>query len=221
MNDKAVIIFSGGLDSTTLLYDLVNQDVDVHPISFIYKQKHMKEVFGAKKICEKLGLTQKLVDISFLGEFGGSSLTDNSTPVPEGHYADELMKLTVVPNRNMVMIAIATSYAISINASSIFYGAHAGDHAIYPDCRPAFVKEMNLAISLCDYNSLTLNAPYLYLSKGDVVKRGLKLGVPYEDTWTCYNGREKPCGKCGSCVERLEAFAFNNISDPLQYEEQT
>ena len=197
----------------------MHQNIDVYPITFTYKQKHMKEVYGAKKICSDLKLTQKLVDISFLGEFGGSSLTDNSTPIPEGHYADESMKLTVVPNRNMIMIAIATSYAISINASTIYYGAHAGDHTIYPDCRPAFVDEMNLAISLCDYKSLKLDASYLYLSKGDIVKRGLKLKVPYEKTWTCYNGREKPCGKCGSCVERLEAFASQNTLDPLQYEE--
>jgi len=128
------------------------------------------------------------------------------------------MQSTVVPNRNMVLISLAASYAISQCIPKIFYGAHAGDHAIYPDCRPEFVSKMQDVLKCCDYIPVKLEAPYLNLTKGDILNIGLKLGVNYSHTWTCYNGKNKACGKCGSCVERLEAFDLNNAKDPINYE---
>ena len=130
------------------------------------------------------------------------------------------MKLTVVPNRNMVFLALATAYAIGIGASKVFYGAHGGDHAIYPDCRSEFVAAMKKAIKICDWSSITLHAPYLKLTKADILRRGLKLGVDYSKTWTCYLGEEKACGKCGACNERLMAFECNGITDPIEYKEK-
>ena len=123
--------------------------------------------------------------------------------MPEGHYADENMKQTVVPNRNMVMLSLATSYAIGLDADTLLYGAHSGDHDIYPDCRAEFVEQLKKAIDLCDWKPIKLEAPYLNIDKGDIVIRGKELGVDYGLTWTCYKGKDKACGKCGSCVERL------------------
>lgn len=216
INKKAVLLLSGGIDSTTLLYDLVSQGFGVYPISFIYGQKHKKEVGLALASCTKLGLELEVVDISILGKLAPSSLTRSSIEIPEGHYEDESMKQTVVPNRNMVLISLATSYAIGIGANKVFYAAHSGDHAIYPDCRPAFFIALGKAIKLCDYERIDLEAPYMYWTKADIVKRGVKLGVDYSLTWSCYRGGEYPCQKCGTCVERAEAFGLAGIRDPLE-----
>lgn len=215
---KAVLILSGGLDSTTLLYDLLSRGFEVRALTFDYQQKHRKEIACAKKTCQKLGVPQKIVDISVLNDLAPSSLTRNDWDVPEGHYAEESMKQTVVPNRNMVFLSLAASYAIGIGAERLCYAAHAGDHAIYPDCRPVFVSAMATAFHLCDWNDLLLDVPYVLMSKGDIVKRGLELGVDYADTWSCYKGGEHACGKCGACNERLEAFRFAGAHDPVEYE---
>jgi 7-cyano-7-deazaguanine synthase len=215
MVQKAVIIVSGGMDSTTLLYDLANQGFDLHAVTFDYGQKHSKEIACATRNCKALGVPQKIINMKFFAELAGSSLTTKDKDVPEGNYADENMKQTVVPNRNMVMLAIAASFAISSKRDYIFYGAHSGDHAIYPDCRPPFVQAMKNAFNLCDWSRVRLEAPYLRLNKADILKIGFPLSVPYEDTWTCYKGGEKPCGACGSCTERAEAFRIMNIPDPL------
>ena len=147
-----------------------------------------------------------------------SALTRDDWDVPEGHYEEPSMRQTVVPNRNMVMISIAVSHAISIGATEVYYAAHSGDHAIYPDCRKEFIMKLTEAIELCDWNKITLKAPYVNLDKGDIAMRGKELGVDYSLTWTCYKGMEKACGKCGSCVERLEAFEKAKMNDPLEYE---
>ena len=215
---KVVCVLSGGMDSTTLLYELIHWKHEVHPISFFYKQKHSRELEKAALTCVKLGLTQKMVDISFLGEFGGSALTTDA-PIPEGHYAADNMKATVVPNRNMIILSVAVAYAISIKADRVYYGAHAGDHTIYPDCRPKFIKPLVEAVYNCDWHRVGLDAPYLYFDKAQIVKRGIALGVDYKLTHTCYKGEEKACGKCGSCVERLEAFKKNGIPDAIEYAE--
>jgi 7-cyano-7-deazaguanine synthase len=218
MSSRAVIILSGGLDSTTLLYDLIDQKYSIHAVTFDYGQRHKKEISCAAKTCERLKIPQKIIDVNVLNELAPSSLTRTDWEVPEGNYADDNMKQTVVPNRNMVLLSLAAAFAIGIKANHLFYGAHAGDHAIYPDCRPAFVSAMTTAFHLCDWNDLTLSAPYLQRSKGDIVKRGLSLGVDYSNTWTCYKGGEKSCGKCGSCDERLKAFTEAGVADPLEYQ---
>jgi len=215
---KAVVILSGGMDSTTLLYDAKHDGYDVSAISFNYGQKHKKELNVATKTCSKLDINHKILDLSVLNLLAPSALTREDWDVPEGHYADENMKQTVVPNRNMVMLALSTSYAISKKAKYLFYGVHSGDHAIYPDCRPDFYKYMQDAIMRADWHEILLRAPYIMKDKGDIVIRGKEIGVDYSLTWTCYKGRDKACGKCGSCVERLEAFEKAGIEDPLEYE---
>jgi len=213
---KAVLILSGGLDSTTLLYDLLDQGYEVSALTFDYRQKHKKEIRCAKATCEKLHIPHKIVEISVLNDLAPSSLTRDEWNVPEGHYAEESMKQTVVPNRNMVFLSLAASYAIGTGAHELFYAAHAGDHAIYPDCRPVFVSAMETALHLCDWEDLTLRVPYVHLGKSDIVKKGLALGVDYADTWSCYKGEERPCGKCGACTERHEAFEEAGARDPLE-----
>ena len=223
-----VIILSGGMDSTTLLYDIMqpntlnfhkhDKPIPIKAISFDYKQRHSKELECAKKTCAKFNIEHKIVDLSALNELAPSSLTRKNQPVPHGHYADEVMKQTVVPNRNMVMISLAVSYAISIGADEVYYGAHAGDHEIYPDCRPVFINALREAIKLADWKIVNLCAPYGFRNKGDIAKIGKKLGVDYSLTWTCYEGKDKACGKCGSCIERLEAFEFAGMKDPIEYE---
>lgn len=216
--EKAVVVLSGGMDSTTLLYDVVNQGYDVKAISFNYNQKHKKELVCAQETCNKLGLEHRVVSLEVLNQVAPSALTRDDWKVPEGHYADENMKQTVVPNRNMVLLSLATSYAISVGAEKLFYGAHAGDHDIYPDCRKEFVDAMRESIKLCDWSNVELEAPYWNIDKGDIAIKGKELGVDYSKTWTCYKGLELACGKCGACVERLEAFGKAGVEDPVKYE---
>lgn len=217
---KAVIIASGGMDSTTLLYDIISQGYDAYALSVNYGQRHAKELEFIKKACKKLKVPHKVVDLSAAGRelLGGSALTSKEIAVPEGGYKEENMKLTVVPNRNMVLLSLAAGYAISIGAKKVFYGAHAGDHAIYPDCRREFVEAMRRAVLLADWEPVELEAPYLDLSKADIAIRGRELGVDYSLTWSCYKGGEKACGKCGTCRERLEAFRKAGMADPVKYE---
>jgi 7-cyano-7-deazaguanine synthase len=216
---KAVVILSGGMDSTTLLYDIhAHVTEDIHCLSFNYGQRHSKELEFAARTCATLGLTHKIVpftdDLKSL--LTASALTDLTQEVPEGHYAADNMKATVVPNRNMIMLSLAAGYAISIGAQKLFYGAHAGDHTIYPDCRPEFLAAMQLALTLCHFDGgIALEAPYMNITKSDICAIGRDLGVPYGDTWTCYAGKDVPCGKCGACQERAEAFDFAGIPDPL------
>lgn len=217
---KAVIILSGGMDSTTLAYDIMKGGKydEVHAISFNYGQVHSKELECAKITAGKLGIhNHHVVDLSNLGGILNSALTGD-VPVPEGAYDDENQKLTVVPNRNMIMLSIAAGYAMSIGATDLYYGAHAGDHAIYPDTRPIFVDEINRVLSVAHYTPVKVITPYLHYMKGNIAAKGMLLGVPYEDTWTCYKGGDISCGKCGSCDERKKAFEFAGFTDPLEYQ---
>lgn len=218
MAQKVVVIYSGGMDSFTVLNRAIADGYEVYPLSFDYGQRHKKELDYAARACTNLGVPHKIVDISAINQLiGGSSLT-SEIDVPEGHYAEESMKQTVVPNRNMILLSLAIGYAVSLEANKVYYGAHSGDHAIYPDCRPEFVEKMNDVSLIANYEAVEIYSPYLNLSKIEILTDGLSLGLDYADTWTCYNGREKACGKCGACQERLEAFEKNGIKDPLEYE---
>ena len=218
MAEKVVVIYSGGMDSFTVLNRAKTDGKEVFALSFNYGQRHVKELECASTVCKKLGVNHKVVDISAINQLlAGSSLTDN-IDIPEGEYEVASMKSTVVPNRNMVLISLAVAYAVSVGASQVYYGAHAGDHDIYPDCRPEFVEKMNDVCKIANYDSVEIFSPYLTVSKSDILTDGISMGLDYSDTWTCYNGRDKACGKCSACDERLEAFAANNVTDPIPYE---
>jgi len=217
-SNQIVAIYSGGMDSFTLINRLTRQPGRVFALSFDYGQRHRKELGYARAVCEALAIPHRVIDIGSINQLlGGSSLTDD-IDVPEGHYEDQSMRSTVVPNRNMIMLSLAIGYAISVDAGRVVYGAHGGDHAIYPDCRPDFVARMNAVAAVANYQPVSISAPYLHWSKTDILREGLAMGLDYSRTWTCYNGRERACGRCGSCVERLEAFAACGVRDPLEYE---
>jgi 7-cyano-7-deazaguanine synthase len=219
MSAKVVVIYSGGMDSYTVLNKAMQQGYDVHAVSFNYGQRHSKELLFAKKVCEQYKIEHKIVDISSINQLiGGSALTDD-IDVPEGHYEEDSMKTTVVPNRNMIMLSMAVGYAVSIEAEAVYFGAHSGDHAIYPDCRTEFVDAMNDVCKIANYQAVEVRAPYLAASKIDILRDGLAMNLDYADTWTCYNGQEKACGRCGACQERLEAFAENKTVDPIAYQD--
>ena len=218
MSEKVVVIYSGGMDSFTVLHDAVRDGKKVYAVSFNYGQKHSKELHYAQKVCDELAIPHKIVDITAVHQLLlGSSLTDD-IEIPDGHYESESMKSTMVPNRNMILLSLAIGYAVDIGANEVFYGAHAGDHAIYPDCRPEFVEAMNSVAQIANYEAVSIVTPYLNANKEAILRDGLAMGLDYGSTWTCYNGRQHACGKCGSCVERLEAFAANHTHDPLTYE---
>jgi 7-cyano-7-deazaguanine synthase len=218
MSEKVVVIYSGGMDSYTVLNKAIKSGFDVYALSFNYGQRHVKELEVAASVCADLNVHHKVVDISAINQLiGGSSLTDD-IEVPEGHYEEESMKSTVVPNRNMILLSLAVGYAVSLKANKVFYGAHSGDHAIYPDCRPEFVEKMSDVCRIANYEEVEIVCPYLNNTKIEILTDGLEMGLDYSHTWTCYNGREKACGKCGACQERLEAFSLNNATDPLAYE---
>ena len=221
----SVVLLSGGLDSSTLLY-LMAQEGDVYPITINYGQKHIREIIAARNICESLGqkvlLRWKNVDLGVLQSLLPSALTDGAKKIPEGHYEDESMKATVVPNRNMILLSIAAGYAQGIGVKLVAYAAHAGDHAIYPDCRPVFIRSIAETISLgtgWSNDGVQLRAPFQFKSKAQVVMEGARLKVPFEATWSCYKGEAKHCAKCGTCVERRESFKLAGITDPTEYEE--
>jgi 7-cyano-7-deazaguanine synthase len=218
MAEKVVVIYSGGMDSFTLLNQAIKEGKRVYALSFNYGQKHSKELHYAQKVCDDLGLPHKIVDITAIHQLlMGSSLTDD-IEIPEGHYEEESMKSTVVPNRNMIMLSLAIAYAVSIKAEAVYYGAHGGDHAIYPDCRPEFIEKMAAVSKIANYESVDIVAPFQSINKTEILTIGLNMGLDYSKTWTCYNGRERACGKCGACQERLEAFRINGLTDPLKYE---
>ncbi len=206
---KAVVLLSGGMDSTTLLHLAKRECEEVKALSFDYGQRHRKELESAVWQAQDVGVEHRIVDLtSLVPLLAGSALTDGAVDVPEGHYADETMKATVVPNRNMLMASIAAAWAVSSGFNAIAMAVHAGDHAIYPDCRPEFVEALAAVLEVANYESIDVWTPFLYASKGDIAHTGIELGVDFDRTWTCYKGLDEPCGKCGSCVERAEALGF-------------
>ncbi|NHW22954.1 MAG: 7-cyano-7-deazaguanine synthase QueC [Archaeoglobales archaeon] len=222
---KAVLIFSGGLDSSTLLYHLLSKGYEVSAVTFIYGQKHSKEIEFAKKLVEKakeIGkLDHRIVDISSIHDLISFGAITGNEKVPEGFYTEESQKVTIVPNRNMILLSIAAGYAVKIGAKEVYYAAHRSDYSIYPDCRKEFVKALDTAIYLGNlWNPVELKAPFIDKTKAEIVELGLRLKVPYEFTWSCYRGEERPCLSCGTCIERTEAFLLNGVRDPLLSEKE-
>lgn len=225
MKPLAVVIFSGGMDSGTLAYHMASFGCRVHLMSFNYGQRHAVELEWAALFWDKMknhypDTTYRTIDMALMGKslMAGSSQTSD-IPVPEGHYAADSMKATVVPNRNMVMLSMAGAFAISQKATYLCYGAHAGDHTIYPDCRPEFIAAMREAFEQADFHRLTLLAPFEHATKAEIVRMGERLEVPFHRTWSCYKGGRYHCGKCGTCVERKEAFRLAKVTDPTSYED--
>ena len=178
--DKVVAIHSGGMDSTVLLYQLRAEGYNVSALSVDYGQRHRRELESAKAICVMLGVRHEVIDLTAVTRLlGGSALTDASVEVPEGHYEQETMKATVVPNRNMLMLSAAICWAVSLGAKFVAYGAHGGDHAIYPDCRPEFAEAMDRAARLADWNTVGVISPFIRMTKSDIARRGAQLGVPF------------------------------------------
>jgi 7-cyano-7-deazaguanine synthase len=223
MNQKAVVIASGGIDSSTLLFKTVNENYETYALTFIYGQKHRKEIESAKWICERLKVSHKILDLSVLKEIlTGSALTDSNVAIPEvsadaSHY--DTLKATIVPNRNSIFLSIAIGYAVSAGADRILFGAHHSDRGIYPDCRPEFVEAFESAERLATDNpDLIVDAPFADMDKCDIVRLGTELGVPYQKTWSCYRGDKLHCGVCSSCRERKRAFTQSGVSDPTNYQ---
>jgi 7-cyano-7-deazaguanine synthase len=219
--ERAVAIVSGGMDSVTLAYMLASEGYDLHLLSFDYGQRHRRELKYAELCAERLGAEFDVIDISGVGRLlKGSALTDD-LPVPHGHYAASNMATTVVPNRNAIMLSVAYGVAVAEGAEVVATGVHAGDHFVYPDCRPEFIEAFDRmqkrAVEGFGDESLRLYAPFVEWTKADIVTAGIKLGVPYADTWSCYEGGEVHCGECGTCVERRESFQLAGVQDPTVY----
>lgn len=214
---KVVAVVSGGLDSAVLLYDLLARGARVKALSVHYGQRHARELRAAAALCRLRGVPHQTVDLRGLRRLLSSSLTTRSARVPEGHYAEANMKSTVVPNRNMILLAAAAAWAISSRFDAVAYAAHSGDHAVYPDCREEFVRALDKAIGLADWHKVRLLRPFVRMTKADIVRRGAALRVPFGKTWSCYKGGARHCGKCGTCVERREAFRLAGVPDPTRY----
>ena len=216
---KTLVVCSGGLDSLTLAYKVAKERTLSRLVSFDYGQRHKKELNFAAACATDLGVPHSIIDISQVGAMlSGSALTDN-VDVPDGHYAEEQMKITVVPNRNAIMLAISYGLAASDKLDAVATAVHGGDHFIYPDCRPGFIEafgQMQNA-ALEGLNNIELFTPYLNKTKADIASEAAELGVPLDKTWSCYKGGDIHCGRCGTCVERREAFALAGVNDPTQY----
>lgn len=218
MQKDSVIILSGGMDSTTLLH--LKKDRIALAVSFDYGSNHnAREIECARRQCEILGIEHLVIPLSFMGEYFKSCLLSGSGDIPEGRYDDENMKSTVVPFRNGIMLSVACGLAESRGLLHVMMANHGGDHAIYPDCRPGFVAAMSEAMRQGTYEGVTIEADFTSISKADIAALGNKLGVDYSLTYSCYKGGEKHCGKCGTCVERKEAFEIAGVADPTVYEE--
>lgn len=206
----SVIVVSGGMDSVTLLYEM--KERIALGISFDYGSNHNKrEIAFARLHCERLNIRHIVIDLDFMHRYFKSSLLEGADAIPEGHYADENMRSTVVPFRNGIMLAIAAGIAESNNLKYLLIANHGGDHTIYPDCRPEFISAMSAATKAGTYPGIEVLAPYTNITKGEIALRGKALGVNYAETWSCYKGGDKPCGKCGTCIERREALAYAGI----------
>lgn len=216
---RKLVVLSGGMDSTVALYGELKRGNDIECITFDYGSKHNpKERAMAARTCESLGVNLKVVTVPLDGLLK-SHLLSSGGDIPEGHYESEQMKKTVVPFRNGIMLSLACGYAESFDFDAIVIGNHAGDHAIYPDCRGSFIEGMAKAMKKGTYRRVRLESPFCEITKADIATLGDGLGVDWESTWSCYKGGEVHCGKCGTCVERKEAFELAGLEDPTIYED--
>lgn len=216
---KTLVICSGGLDSVTLAHKIARESSLLGLISFDYGQRHKKELGFAAACAKALNVPHTVMDISVIGaQLSGSALTDD-VAVPDGHYTAQSMKATVVPNRNAIMLAITYGIAAAQKAEAVAAAFHGGDHFIYPDCRPGFVRAFAAMQdrALEDFAQISLYTPFLEMTKAQIAAEGAKLGVPFADTWSCYKGGDIHCGRCGTCVERREAFDLAKVADPTVY----
>jgi 7-cyano-7-deazaguanine synthase len=215
---KTIAVISGGLDSAVLLYHLLAAGDEVLAFSVNYGQRHVRELEQAAALARRRGLRHEIAELPGLARlFGANSLTAPDIAVPDGHYTDVSMKQTIVPNRNMILLAAAAGWAIAEGAGAVAYAAHAGDHTIYPDCREPFAAALDAALAQADWHPVRLLRPFITWSKSEIVRRGAELGVPFADTWSCYKGGQRHCGTCGTCTERREAFRLANVPDPTSY----
>ena len=216
---KTLVICSGGLDSVSLACKVAAERELLGLISFDYGQRHRKELAFAARAAERLGVPHDLIDMSAIGRcLSGSALTDD-LDVPDGHYAEDTMKVTVVPNRNAIMLAVAFGVAAAKGADAVAAAVHGGDHFIYPDCRPEFIDAFQAMQdkALDGYAQVALYTPFVHLPKSAIVTEGARHGTPFADTWSCYKGGDLHCGRCGTCVERREAFDIAGVADPTIY----
>lgn len=201
----SVLVLSGGMDSTTILYEF--RDRIALAVTFDYGSNHAaREIDCARKNCEALGIEHLIIPLAFIHDYFRSSLLEGADAVPEGHYAADNMKSTVVPFRNGIMLAVAAGIAESRGLDNVFIANHAGDHTIYPDCRPEFIEAFSQAVKSGTFNGVNILSPYCNITKRDIALRGHSLGIDYSRTYSCYKGGAKHCGKCGTCVERKEAL---------------
>lgn len=215
---KVVLLLSGGMDSVTALYQVLREQEIVVALSFDYGAKHhANELPMAAWHCAQKGIPHHIATLDFIAREFHSDLLKSGGSIPDGHYEQESMKSTVVPFRNGIMLAIAAGFAESHGAEGIVIAAHAGDHAIYPDCREDFLEPMAKAIAEGTYAHIQLLRPFVSMDKAGIARRGAELGVDFSKTWSCYKGGDLHCGSCGTCVERREAFLLSRISDPTVY----
>lgn len=218
IRQKVVVLVSGGMDSVTALYDASRRYQVISGISFDYGAKHnAREIPFAAYHCGRLHTPHIVIPLDFISDLFTSDLLKSGGEIPEGHYEEATMKKTVVPFRNGIMMAIAAGFAESVGAKGLVIAAHSGDHAIYPDCREDFMKSLGEAIRQGTYEQIEVIRPFIAMSKAEIARRGKKLGVDFSFTWSCYKGGDRHCGRCGTCVERREAFIIAGVNDPTVY----
>ena len=218
MKKNSLIVLSGGMASVTMLHEYA-ASIEL-AVNFTYGSNHnARELECARRHCKELGIELKVIDLPFIGENFHSSLLEGADAVPTDDYDFDNMKSTVVPFRNGIMLAAAAGLAESLGLTRIMIANHAGDHAIYPDCREGFIKAMSRAISEGTYESIMLYAPYTLLTKAQIAERGKRMGLDYSTTYSCYKGGVNHCGVCGTCRERREALAAAGIADTTVYDE--
>jgi 7-cyano-7-deazaguanine synthase len=217
-NMKLIVLLSGGMDSVSLLYHCRREHEVVAALSFDYGAKHhARELPWAAHHAAKFGLPHEVITLNFMAKLFKSNLLQGGEAIPDGHYTAPSMKQTVVPFRNGIMLSIAAGWAESIGAEGIAIAAHAGDHAIYPDCRADFMESMGLAIERGTYEQVQIMRPFVNLTKSEIAQIGHQAGVDFGETWSCYKGASLHCGTCGTCVERREAFLLADLLDPTKY----